>query len=999
MRTPRLTVIVLALGAVLLPLGLVSTAGAAQSASYPFQNPNLPLKARLADLMGRLTLDEKISLLHQYEPAIPRLGIKAFKTGTEALHGVAWSNDASNGGAVTDSHGTSFPQAVGLASTWDPALIKQVGTAVGQDARGYNATNPGVWGLNLWAPVVNLLRNPLWGRNEEGYSEDPYLTSTIATAYGTGIEGSTSNPKYLLAAPTLKHYLAYNNETDRTTSSSQVPPQVLQDYDRAAFRGPLQAGAATGAMASYNEVNGRPSTVNPDLATTERSWSPSTLMNVTDAGANYNLLPGAGNDNYYPDIEHVDAAAIKAGVDSFTTDNTDPANTVNAVKAALNDGLLTTADINRAASDILTIRFRLGDFDPDGGPYAKIGPSVIDDTAHQKLSRQAADEAMVLLKNSGGALPLDPSATKKVAVVGPLENTLYNDWYSGNLPYAVTPLDGITQRLGSGAVSSSEGVDRLALKDTATGKYVTFGSGPGGAKLAEAATAPDSSTQFDTFDWGDGILTLRAAANGKYVNYENGGFVNDQAQPNGWYVQQMFKLDPQPDGSYVLQYAGYDTQESWFGPDTYVTVGPDGTLKLGASSPAQAAHFSRDVITDGISSAVNAAKGAGAAVVVVGSMPFINGREAHDRTDMNLASGQEALVEAVTKANPHTIVVVEDSYPTTINWEQQNDPAILWTTHAGQETGHALADVLFGGYDPSGRLTQTWPQSISQVPSLNDYDIVKPGQTYMYSSQPALYPFGYGLSYTTFTYSGMRLSAPAMGEGGQVTATVDVTNTGSRAGSDIVQLYDHEEHSRVQQPSKKLIGFQRVSLRPGQTAAVQFPVKASDLQFWDVTRSKWVLETSSYDLMAGGSPAGTTQSATLAVHGEVIPPRDLSAATQAQNFDDYSSGVQLVDTSKAAGTSVGSTGSGQWIKFAGSRLAGPRTFSASAASAGSGGGSIQVRLDNPSSGPLLGSVQVPDTGSVYNYQTVTTPLSSVTGQHDVYLVFTGQARLDTFSLR
>lgn len=1003
MRTPRLTVIVVALAAVLVPLGLVSTAGAVsvrQGASYPFQNPNLPLKQRLADLMGRLTLDEKISLLHQYEPAIPRLGIKAFKTGTEALHGVAWSNDASNGGAVVDSHGTSFPQAVGLASTWDPALIKQVGTAVGQDARGYNATNPGVWGLNLWAPVVNLLRNPLWGRNEEGYSEDPYLTSAIGTAYGSGIEGgNSSNPKYLLAAPTLKHYLAYNNEANRSVSSSEVPPRVLQEYDRAAFRGPLQAGAATGVMASYNEVNGRPDTVNPDLATIERSWSGSTLMNVTDAGANYNLLPGAGNDNYYPDIEHVDAAAIKAGIDSFTTDNTDPANTVNAVKAALNDGLLTTADINRAVSDILTIRFRLGDFDPDGGPYAKIGPSVIDDTAHQELSRQAADEAMVLLKNSGRALPLNPSATKKIAVVGPLENTLYNDWYSGNLPYKVTPLDGITQRLGPGAtVSSSEGVDRLALKDNATGKYVTFGSGPGGAKLAETATTPDTSTQFDTFDWGEGILTLRAVANGEYVNYSSGGFVNDQAQPNGWFVQQMFKLDPQPDGSYVLQYAGYDSTQSWFGPNTYVTVGSDGTLKLGASSPAQAAHFTRDVITNGIDSAVSAAKGADAAVVVVGSMPFINGREDHDRTDMNLASGQEALVEAVTKANPHTIVVVEDSYPTTITWEQQNDPAILWTTHAGQETGHALADVLFGGYNPSGRLTQTWPQSISEVPSIFDYDIVKSGQTYMYSSQPVLYPFGYGLSYTTFRYSGMRLSASAMGEGGQVTASVDVTNTGSRAGSDVVQLYVHEEQSRVKQPLKKLIGFQRVSLRPGQTTTARFPVTASDLQFWDVTRNKWVLETGRYDLMAGGSSADTPQSAALAVHGEVIPPRDLSVPTQAQNFDDYSSGVQLVDTSKAAGTSVASAGGGQWIKFAGALLKDPRTFTASVASAGTGG-SIQVRLDNPSSGRLLGTVQVPDTGSVYTYQTVTAPLASVTGQHDVYLVFTGQARLDTFSLR
>jgi beta-glucosidase len=793
-RWPRLTALAAGLG--LLAAALVSIPGAAASATpcgaYPFRDPSLSLSTRLHDLLSRLTTDQKISLLFQYQPAIPApLCLPAMKNGTEALHGIAWSNDVNNNGNTVYADGTTFPQAIGLASTWDPSLIKQVGNAVGQEARGYNAENPAVWGLNLWAPVVNLLRNPLWGRNEEGYSEDPYLTDQIATAYGRGIEGN--NARYLQAAPTLKHYLAYNNEVNRATSSSMLTPRVLQEYDRAAFRAPLAAGAATGVMASYNEVNGRPDTVNPDLATIERSWAPSTLMNVTDAFAPGNLLPGT--DNYYPDLEHADAAAIKAGIDSFTTDNTDPTNTTTAINAALADGLLTTADIDRAAGDVLSIRFRLGDFDPPGlNPYAAITPSVIDDAAHRQLSRTAADEAMVLLKNSGGALPLSPATTTKVAVVGPLENTLYSDWYSGNLPYKVTPLDGITERLGTGAtVTSSEGVDRIALKDVATGKYITAGSGAAGSKLAESASTADTTTEFDAFDWGSGVLTLRSVANDKFVNYEyGGGFVNDQVQPSGWYVTQQLKLDPQPDGTYVLQYAGYETRESWFGPNVYVTVAPDGSLALGASTPAAAAHFAKDVISSGITDAVNAVKGADAAVVVVGSMPFINGRENDDRTDMNLPAGQQALVQAVTKANPHTIVVLEDSYPTTINWEQANDPAIVWTTHAGQETGHALADVLFGSYNPSGRLTQTWPQSQADVANILDYDIIQSGQTYMYDTRPALYPFGYGLSYTTFAYSRLRLSSPSIGEHGTVNVSVDVTNTGQQAGKDVVQLYGHQ---------------------------------------------------------------------------------------------------------------------------------------------------------------------------------------------------------------
>ena len=986
----------------LLAAALVSIPGtaasAAQCGSYPFRDPGLPLSTRMHDLLSRLTTDQKVSLLFQYQPAIPApLCLPAMKNGTEALHGIAWSNDINNSGNVVDANGTTFPQAIGMASTWDPSLIKQVGNAVGQEARGYNAENPAVWGLNLWAPVVNLLRNPLWGRNEEGYSEDPYLTGQIATAYGLGIEGN--NPRYLQAAPTLKHYLAYNNEVNRATSSSMLTPRVLQEYDRAAFRAPIAAGAATGVMASYNEVNGRPNTVNPDLATIERSWSPSTLMNVTDAYAPDNLLPGT--DNYYSDLEHADAAAIKAGIDSFTTDNTDPTNTTNAINAALTDGLLTTADVDRAASDVLSIRSRLGDFDPPGlNPYSKITPAVIDDTAHQQLSRKAADEAMVLLKNSAGTLPLNPATTKKIAVVGPLENTLYSDWYSGNLPYKITPLDGITQRLGPGAtVNASEGVDRIALKDVTTGKYITAGSAAAGAKLAETATTSDATTQFDAFDWGSGILTLRSAANGKFVNYEyGGGFVNDQTQPNGWYVTQQLKLDPQPDGTYVLQYAGYETRESWFGPNVYVTVAPDGSLALGASTPAAAAHFSKDVITSGIASAVTAAKGADAAVVVVGSMPFINGRENDDRTDMNLASGQEALVQAVTKANPNTIVVVEDSYPTTINWEQSNDPAILWTTHAGQETGHALADVLFGDYNPSGRLTQTWPQSQSEVANILNYDIIKSGQTYMYDTQPALYPFGYGLSYTTFGFGKMRLSSPSMGQKGTADVSVDVTNTGSRAAKDVVQLYVHQEKSRVKQPLKKLIGFQNVSLAPGQTVTVRFAVKASDLAFWDVTRSKWVVETSPYDLMVGQSSADIRQSATLAVHGETIPPQDLVGhPTEAQNFDDYS-GITLAPETQASGTAVQATAAGQWVKFGDVNFGGAVTsFSAQVAKADTSAASIELRLDNPVTGPVVGTVPVTSTGGQYNWDTVTGQLTGAHGIHDLYLVFTGPLEVATLS--
>src|ERR1700754_1902785 len=243
----RRSLAVLAAAIVIAPL--VPSAAHADP-DYPFRDPRLPLAQRVDDLVGRLTLDEKISLLHQYQPAVPRLGIKLFKAGTEALHGVAWSNDIDHGASVVQADGTTFAQPPGLASTWNPDLIKRVGDAVGDEARGFNAENPRVFGLNLWAPVVNLLRDPRWGRNEEGYSEDPLLTGAIATAYASGMRGD--DPKHLKTAPTLKHYLANNNEIRRDTTSSNLRPRVKHEYDEAAFRPAIEADAATGVMASYN---------------------------------------------------------------------------------------------------------------------------------------------------------------------------------------------------------------------------------------------------------------------------------------------------------------------------------------------------------------------------------------------------------------------------------------------------------------------------------------------------------------------------------------------------------------------------------------------------------------------------------------------------------------------------------------------------------------------------------------------------------------------------
>ena len=456
--------------------------------------------------------------------------------------------------------------------------------------------------------------------------------------------------------------------------------------------------------------------------------------------------------------------------------------------------------------------------------------------------------------------------------------------------------------------------------------------------------------------------------------------VTKHDQPNGWVVEQQFKLERQADGSYVLHYAGYETQESWFGTNTYVTVGADGKLGLGSATAAGAAHFSKEVLSSGVDRAVAAARGADTAVVVVGSNPFINGREAHDRTSLALGDGQEALVRAVRAVNPHTVVVLQTSYPDTITWEQRHVPGIVWTTHAGAETGHAIADVLYGDYNPAGRLTQTWPASAAQLPAdLNQYDIISTRQTYLYNRSVPLYPFGYGLSYTSFRYG-----TPRIGHG---TVSVAVTNTGRRAGDEVVQLYTHQRTSRDVTAIEQLRAFDRVHLAAGQTRTVTLPLAVSDLAHWDVTRSRWVVESSDYDVLVGSSSRDIRARTTLRVRGSTIPVRDLAVPTRAENFDAYA-GAQLLDETKTAGTVV----AGGWIAFKRARLG--SSFTASV----SGAGAIQIRLGSPT-GRLLGTAAVASTRDVYSYAPATARLDRAAATGDVYLVLSPGVRLATFSIR
>jgi beta-glucosidase len=938
-----------------------------EAAAGDVRDPDRPLAARVADLLNRLTIAEKVALLHQRQAEIPRLGIAEFRTGTEALHGLAWLGPA-----------TVFPQAVGLASTWNPELVRAVGAAVGDETRGFHHKDPSGAGLNVWAPVVNPLRDPRWGRNEEGYAEDPWLTGAMATAYAQGLRGD--HPVYLKTAPTLKHFLGYNNETDRSTSSSNLPPRVLHEYELPAYRAPLAAGAAIALMPSYNLVNGRPAHLSPLINEVVRGWAAHDILVVSDAGAPGNLIEP---QHYFRDHAEAYAAAVKAGLDSFTQDDAASGPTTAHLTEALRRGLLTESDVDTAVRHILSVRFRLGEFDPaERNPYAAITEEAINCPDHQALAREAARQSIVLLKNDD-LLPLGQNrdGVRRVAVVGPLADTLYEDWYSGTLPYAVTARAALTQRLGEEAVSYAEGVDRIALRIGPDGPYVVATDSPDGGRLRSAnGDRPGAAAWFDVFDWGRRVHALRSVANGKHVSAtDDGVLVNDQPRPNGWVVKEIFRLVDQGGGVLLHHLA----------TDRYVMVDAEGTLRA-TGSLAEATAFTVELIASGVAAAVAAAKDADVAVVVLGNNPMVNGRETQDRADLALPPAQEALVRAVHAVNPRTVLVVTSSYPFAVGWAQAHLPAVLWCAHGGQESGHALADVLFGEADPGGRLTQTWYGSAAELPDLFDYDIIAADATYLYYRGSPLYPFGHGLSYTTFEYRALSLSTDVAGPEAEVTVSLEVVNTGDRPGDEVVQLYTRQRRSRVKQPVRQLRGFRRIHLAPGESATVTLPLRVADLVFWDVTRGRPVIEAAEHRIMVGRSATDIALAATLTVSGERIPHRDpLSRPLWAVEYDDYA-GVELRDEFPDRGEAVIAVQAEGWIAFEKvdfTAVAGPATCSARVARDAAGTATLTVRLDDPLAGYVAAVIDVPGTPDRYAWTEVCAELSGATGVRDVYVVF------------
>lgn len=815
--------------------------------NYPFRDSSLPVGERLSDLLKRLTTDEKINMLSSHMAAVPRLDIGEWYVGTEVARGFVGRSD--------DEISTVFPQPIGMASMFDTELMYKLGEIAAEETRYYYNQNPN-GKLMVWGPTVDMERDPRWGRTEEAYGEDPFLTCEMTKAYTKGLAGE--DEFYLKTVPTLKHFCADNNEKNRVSCSANVEPRTLHEYYYRAFKGAITEGGAHSIMAAYNELSGVPAVMNPDIQNLLKDeWGLDFV--VTDGGDfSQNVL-------YHEIVKtHAEALAlcIKNGSDSMS----DPADMVSAAAYdALERGLITEADIDKAVGNVLYGRFRLGEFD-EVHPYSNMGKEV-DTEEFRAVNREAAMKQMCLLKNNG-LLPI--ANGKKIALTGPISDENYCDWYTGRASYKISIKQGLEAEYGKDNILFDNGYDIVAIKCRKNGKYLTVIEDGTVKAVADEIT---ENAKFEMHDWGFGSINFKSVANGLYVT-ENGAYKAESKTPYAWFIHEWFKPSVHSDGAYSFR--------SWNDWAVDICVDDNNVLTTcRAGRMTDGKLFEIVVVSSGAERVKKLAEQADVAIVCAGNHPMQVARECYDRPDIVLPPHQDKLVKATYEGNKNTVLSIVASYPYAVNWEKENLPAIIYTSHAGAELGTAFAATISGANNPAARCPMTWYKSAYELPDIMDYDIITNNTTYLYYDGEPLFPFGHGLSYSKFEYSDFS----AVQQGDKVKTAVTVKNISAVDGDEVVQIYFRHSNPRVKRPLRQLCGFKRVNIKAGEAVRVEIDVTPNALEFYDVTREKLCVESGLYIFTVGASSLDVRCTAETKITGETIPPRDIHFL-KAKNYDE-----------------------------------------------------------------------------------------------------------------
>ncbi|MCM1386785.1 MAG: glycoside hydrolase family 3 C-terminal domain-containing protein [Bacillus sp. (in: Bacteria)] len=852
----------------------------------PFWDVSLPVEQRLDWLLSEMTMDEKLGMLATKVPALERLGIPAMSVGGEAAHGVEARNDQNElGGAETT---TSFPQPIGMSATWDTELIREAGEVTGTEARVIYHRHPDR-GLSRWAPTIDLERDPRWGRTEEGYGEDPLLIGEMSSAYIRGMQGD--DPHYLRVASTLKHFYANNTEVGRGWKNSSIDPRNKYELYLEPFRRAIENGGAEAVMTAYNKINGIPGMLNPEVTSILKDQY-GLKHAVCDGGA----MELVADFHHYCGL-HAEtlAMALKAGIDGMS-DN--PEVVEQAAREAYELGLITKEDVDRALRNMFRTKIRLGVYDKvNRNPYDNVTEEDINSERHQEICRQVSRESIVLLKNEKEMLPLAKNTPpESLALIGPAGDCWYRDWYCGE-PLRKTTLKQGIEKLQNGEVCFADGYDKVIFK-----------CGDKGITVAEdnSLILSENPDAFFMEDWGEGSLYFRCVRTGKYMNTrfypgkvkpeELGKIAADIDEPFDWFVMEIFHLEEQPDKTVVLTnrfgspvLAGEDG--SLWSMKGGEQIGPSVGLEIETAKTAgrdmamSEISFTLEVVESGVEAACKLAQGKETVLLALGCNPMVNAREEVDRTTIALPPAQERLLEAVYKVNPHIVLVILSNYPYAVNAAKEKIPAILWSATGSQDMGEALAETIFGENAPAGRLNMTWHCDDKSLPDIDDYDIIKGKRTYRYFTGKTLYPFGFGLTYSAFSYSALSVK---LADKRKLLVSFSVKNTGTRTSDEVAQVYGSAPASRVEKPIRQLLGFTRLkNIKPGESRMVEMEIPVEEFRFYDVISRSLMVEKGLYTIYAGTSSADDKLSVSIEIPGDTPGVRDMTAKTAADHYDDY----------------------------------------------------------------------------------------------------------------
>jgi beta-glucosidase len=857
----------------------------------PYTDVTLPIDQRVDDLVSRMTLDEKVSELINTSAAIPRLNVPAYDWWNEGLHGVARSGYA-----------TMFPQAIGMAATWDTGLFSQFATTISTEARAkYNeAVRHDVhsiyYGLSFWSPNINIFRDPRWGRGQETYGEDPFLTSRLGVSFVEGLQGN--DPKYYKVIATPKHYAVHSGpESDRHRFDVQPTPHDLWDTYLPAFRATIVEAKADSIMCAYNAIDGAPACGNKELLETilRKDWGFKGYV-TSDCGAIDDFFE-ANAHRYSPDKESAAVAGIHAGTD------TNCGSTYLALTSAVKKGMIKESDLDVSLKRLFKARFKLGLFDPDSlDPYSAIPFSEVGSPAHRALALEAADKAMVLLKNDG-ALPLR-SSVKTIAVVGPNAASLsvLEGNYNAVPRDPVLPIDGIVSEFRGARVVYAQGssyADGVALPVPRTLLHTGNGSSEQGLKAEYFASdnfdGPPVATRVDKqidFDWNSASPVTGAPAEHFAVRWTGtisapvaGTYDFFMRLAHCYPCRDHEKFSVYVDGKAVAEFGtpGGEFRSSDT-PRFSVTLNDTAPHQLRVEYLHNAKLFGAGISLEWVpkpglleGDAVAAARQADVVVAFVGLSPELEGEEmpihiegfsGGDRTDIKLPAAQQHLLEAVAATGKPLIVVLMNGSALAVNWAQQHANAILEAWYPGEAGGQAIAETLSGKNNPGGRLPVTFYASVDQLPPFSDYSMSN--RTYRYFKGAPLYGFGYGLSYTSFGYSGLRVSSKTVKAGETLKAEADVKNTGSKAGDEVAELYLTPPHTDVS-PNLALAGFARVHLAPGETKHIVFELDPRTLSQVD-DKGVRAVRPGTYTIHVGGSQPGPE---TLSVQVNIVGTQEL----------------------------------------------------------------------------------------------------------------------------